>query len=197
MDPGPDLEAHHHHHTGRRWLDTVLAVSAIAISMFSAIMTLQHGKAMEKMVEANSWPYVTVGDSASDLQGHHLYQIFVVNNGVGPAKIQSMDVSYKGRPVSDDIRLVHMIAGQAGEPEPIHFLESDVAGGVIPARQSMTAISATEPYSSPTLIAALLKARNQIDINICYCSIFDECWMVAEHGPASRPRPVKQCPAPR
>jgi len=195
MDPGPDLEAHHHHHTGRRWLDTILAVSAIAISLFSAVMTLQHGRAMEKMVEANTWPYVTIEDASSDLQGHHLYQISVVNNGVGPAKIESMNVSYKGRPASDVIQLARTIAKEAGQP-PSRVLESDIAGGVIPARQSMNALTAAAPYSSPEMIEALRQVRSQIDIDICYCSIFDECWTVREQG-TIRPKPVKQCPAPR
>jgi len=71
MDPGPSPEIHHHHrHTRRPWLDVTLGLSAIAISLFSAILTMQHGDAMERMVQENArmvqastWPYVSVGYS--------------------------------------------------------------------------------------------------------------------------------------
>ncbi|MEO7679987.1 MAG: hypothetical protein ABIS14_04755, partial [Sphingomonas sp.] len=101
MDSGPEIEPHIHHHTGHRWLDITLGVSAIAISLFSAIMTIGHGRAMERMVDQNArmvqastWPYLTMAVSNSDLKGQPLYEAALENNGVGPARIRSITFAY-------------------------------------------------------------------------------------------------------
>jgi hypothetical protein len=39
---GPEGEHHHHHHTGNRWLDIVIAVSAVIISLISLFLAIQH-----------------------------------------------------------------------------------------------------------------------------------------------------------
>jgi hypothetical protein len=39
-DMGPEVEHHDHHHTGRWWLDVVLAVSAVVISLISLFLAI-------------------------------------------------------------------------------------------------------------------------------------------------------------
>src|SRR5437764_14602731 len=54
-------ESHPHHHphgTGFRWLDIALGVSATFVSLVSLGLGLHSGHAMEKLVAANSYPYL-------------------------------------------------------------------------------------------------------------------------------------------
>src|SRR5438094_9389422 len=54
-------ESHPHHHphgTGYRWLDITLGVSATIVSLVSLGLALHSGHAMEKLVAANSYPYL-------------------------------------------------------------------------------------------------------------------------------------------
>jgi len=53
-------------------------------------------------------------------------------------------------------------------------------------------MTAEQPVSSPALIAAFRQARDAIDVNVCYCSIFNECWMTGLK--TEEPRAVKACP---
>src|ERR1041385_3194415 len=47
-------ESHSHpHHTGRPWLDLIVAGSAIFISVISLIVSISHGRTMAKLGEAN------------------------------------------------------------------------------------------------------------------------------------------------
>ena len=47
-------EGHGHHHgTGIPWLDLVLAGAAILISVISLVVSVRHGRTMERLVEAN------------------------------------------------------------------------------------------------------------------------------------------------
>ena len=153
----PEAHSHGSHApTGRKWLDVALGVGAIAISLFSALMTLQHGHAMEKMVDQNArmvqastWPYVTIADSNGDSHGHKLYEIMVFNNGVGPAKVETLDLYYRGQHVKDAFDLASRIAKQAEITDRPAIITSGI-GGVIPARNSITIISLRMPTSSRT-----------------------------------------------
>ncbi len=52
-------EVHAHaHKTGHRWVDMAIAISAITISVISLFVAIEHGKTEEKLVAANSWPFV-------------------------------------------------------------------------------------------------------------------------------------------
>jgi len=101
-----------------------------------------------------------------------------------------MKISYKGQAVSDVFELTKRVAHDAGDVSPANIAESD--SGVIPARQSLTLMTAEQPVSSPALIAAFRQARDAIDVNVCYCSIFNECWMTGLK--TEEPRAVKACP---
>ena len=49
-----ELHGHHHHGTGIKWLDVILASSAILISVVSLIVSVNHGRTMERLVEENA-----------------------------------------------------------------------------------------------------------------------------------------------
>lgn len=95
MGPAPETEHHHHHHTGRKWLDVTLGVSAVFISLMSLFLAIQHGRVMEKMVQATTWPYVMVRFSTSNPDGSPHVRLLVANKGVGPAKVESLEVFYR------------------------------------------------------------------------------------------------------
>lgn len=203
LTPPPEEHSHGAHSaTGHKWLDTTLGLSALAISLFSAVMTLQHGRAMEKMVdqnarmvEASTWPYVTVADSNGDGEGHRLYKVMVLNNGVGPARVGALELFYRGRPVADAFDLATRVsthAGVAGRPAIV----SSGIGGVIPARQSVDIFTVKAPISSDALIDAFNRSRADIVVRVCYCSIFEDCWRTSSAMTA--PRRVSSCdPAPK
>jgi hypothetical protein len=197
IDPPP--EAHTHHHpTGHRWLDKILAVCAVVISCISVLLAFQHGAAMEemvkqneRMVQANTWPYVMVFFSTADEAGNSLFKIGVVNNGVGPARIGSVRVEYQGKPTKDVRGLAARVAHDAGH-DVADVQQSDI-GGVLPARQTVNILSAKDPFSPAWLIDALQKAnyRNEMNVQVCYCSILEECWIA--HLEGTQPEPVKSC----
>jgi hypothetical protein len=66
MPLAPEVEHHQHHRTGHRWLDITLAVSAVFISLMSLFLAIQHGRVMERMVEASTWAFVVPDFSDSD-----------------------------------------------------------------------------------------------------------------------------------
>jgi hypothetical protein len=96
--------------TGRQHFDVIVSVTAIFISAVSLFVAIQHGKTERDLVAANVWPFPRAilsngyGDKKSIAVG-------VSNGGVGPAKIQTFEMFYRGRPVSSDLDLLRQCCG--------------------------------------------------------------------------------------
>src|SRR5690242_3553010 len=94
-----DVDAHaetHAHKTGHRWVDMVIAFSALFISVVSLGIAILHGRTMEDMVAANSWPFLAYGAGTNTIDDVLTIHMHVVNTGVGPAKIESAELVWKG-----------------------------------------------------------------------------------------------------
>jgi len=97
-----DVEPGHHAHphgTGHRWLDLSLAASAMCVSLVSLVVAIHHGRTMERMAEANarlvaanSWPFLGYSTGNVGPDGRNKIDLKVVNDGVGPAKIESFEI---------------------------------------------------------------------------------------------------------
>src|ERR1700748_1188714 len=95
----PEVEHHTHHHpTGHRRLDRPLPICALFVSVVSLILAIIHGQAMERMadanaklVEANSWPFLEYSTGDIDDNKPEI-EMRIGNVGVGPAKVQSVEV---------------------------------------------------------------------------------------------------------
>jgi len=195
MGPGPDVEHHHHHHTGHRWLDITLGVSAVFISLMSLLLALQHGRAMEKMVEVSSWPYAIIGTSDERPDGSPRFAIEVVNRGVGPARIVTVEVWYAGVAQTDPKSLLRAMLKISDPNREIHVLSSTVVDTVLPARDSVTVVEAER--LSPEDYLALSNESSKLHTRICFCSVFNECWVLERKGERFEPEPVKVCPVPK
>jgi hypothetical protein len=195
-----ETEPHQPHPARSRRIDLVLALSAIAISMFSALMALENSRAAEKMVgenermvQASTWPFITIYQSARTEGGERMFRMTIENDGVGPAKIETVKLAYKSKPVTDYDLLAALVARDAGYAGKRDFLQSS-ANPVLPARQNVSILMVQAPPSSPELIRAFIKARRDITLSVCYCSLFNECW-TADNRPDGPPKRVRQCQA--
>jgi hypothetical protein len=196
MGPGPDVEHHHHHETGHRWLDVVLGVSAVFISLMSLILAIQHGRAMEKMVEMSSWPYVQLGFSTAKEDGTSRIVVMVQNRGVGPAKVESIEVFYKGVPQTDSKAFIRAMLKVTDPTRPIDVLRSDIVGDVLPARETVNLFDVELSHFSPEEYRTLRNELLNMTNRVCYCSVFDEC-SVIDSSRGGKPEKVKECPVPK
>jgi hypothetical protein len=192
MDPGPDIEHHHHHHAGVRWLDMIMAGSAILISLISLFVAVQHGKTMEQMVKATTWPNIELAQSNVTPDGTPVVSFVVINTGVGPARIEDFEVAYKGKPVSSGLELLKACCSP---PAPPHFVNSTVPNRVLPAKETIDFFVVRKADMTEDQWTRLNAARGDITSTICYCSVLDECW--SSSSEAHHPTPVKACPTPK
>jgi hypothetical protein len=194
MGPGPETEHHHHHHTGRKWLDVTLGVTAVFISLVSLFLAIQHGRVMEKMVAASTWPYVMVRFSTSNPDGSPHVRLEVANKGVGPAKVESLEVFYHDTAQPGGEALLQAIL-KPSDKRHLPFLQSDVVNSVMAANDHVDIVDVQAANFTPQETEALRAAMAELSFRVCYCSVFDEC-SVLDTRKQIRPEPVNECTFP-
>ena len=194
--PAPEVEQHHHHHTGRGWLDVTLGVSAVFISLMSLFLAIQHGRVMERMVEASTWAFVTVNFSNADLTtfSNHT-RLTVMNKGVGAAKVEDLEVFYKGVAQPGPRALMAAVLGP--DAKDIHgYIKSDVQGVVLSAKEEVNFLDFNVNSYSPEQYTTLTQAMSTLQFRACYCSVLDECAVFDSRKDSRQPEAVKACPVP-
>src|SRR5579862_1186640 len=175
-DMGPEAERHHHHQSGHRWVDMVLAVSAVVISVVSLFLAVQHGRVMERMLEVSTWPYVVVDSSnINPDDGSSHVVLSISNKGVGPAKIESLEVFYDGVAQPEIGSLLKAILRPSDPNRHLESVNSTVVDMVLPARERINFVDLNPKSYSPDEYSLIVEALKKMHFRTCYCSVFDEC----------------------
>jgi hypothetical protein len=194
----------HEHKTGIPWLDGVIAVSVIFISVMSLVVSIEHGKSMEKMVEQNqklvvasTLPMLTIFGREFDDSGKQMIQETLSNSGVGPAIIDRFEVRYKGVVYTDHSALLRACCAEAllkaKKNGHSQIFYSNVSGFILPARQDSYPITIKPDKDGLDLYNVFNQVRDGDDLTFhaCYCSVLNECWET--NFDRKRPQPVKEC----
>ena len=142
--PEPEHGHGHEHKSGIPWLDGIIAVSVIFISVMSLVVSIEHGKSMEKMVEQNqklvvasTMPLLTITGTEFDASGKPFFREVIRNGGVGPAIIDRFEIRYKGIVYIDENALLKACCAESllksrkdGHPQIFY---SNVSGFILPA----------------------------------------------------------------
>jgi hypothetical protein len=198
-------ESHHHHPhhgTGMRWLDITLGVSATIVSLVSLWLGLHSAHSMEKLVAANSYPYLERMSSMSskDLMPgtdrlRKVVEYQLVNNGVGPARVEWVEMRFKDKPVANLSDLLDACcAGMAQTSGGINR-RVNIEGTLIRPGTGVPLFTWTEQVEPNPAFEALHKQMGYVKWKTCYCSVFDECYLRGGND-SLKPEPVKECKAP-
>jgi hypothetical protein len=98
------------------------------------------------------------------------------NKGVGPAKIESLELKWKGVAYSNPFDFLAACCGYKYDPK-----RSDYDTGfieVIRAGEHANLFTLVKmPYNQEARDRLdLARISRNMSLNVCYCSVFDECW---------------------
>lgn len=181
----------------RHWLDMAMGASAIMLSIVSLFVALEDGNAMKRLVQANSWPFIAAEFSTLSPDGTVHFKMSLDNKGVGPAKIETLEVFYAGKPVSGPRQLIAAMIGPEGLNRAHRLATSDIVGSVISARESVDYLNTIPDSFTPEQNLAIRDAAHHIATRVCFCSVFDECWLRGGPDGNARPRRVDRCEKPK
>jgi hypothetical protein len=188
--------------TGRKHFDVIVSLTAIFISAVSLYVAIEHGKTERDLVAANVWPFPrAILSNGYDEKGSTA--IGVSNGGVGPAKIRSFEVFYRGQPVSSGMDLLRKCCGLAQGTAAIKAAfpkgtYSSVVDETVlrPGEENpVFRVPRTGTVSQIPERFAQISTLKQITFRVCYCSVLDQCW--TSDLQSTRTQRVKECTAPR
>jgi hypothetical protein len=198
---GPEVHQPHKHHGGGlpRWLELAIAITALTTSVSSIVIAIHHGKTMEKLVEANSLPYMQAGVSDVTAEGAQILSLDILNRGVGPAHEKSLRVKVDGQYAAsvDALIAASLTPDQAAEVQKARddsvlvITKNNVKHRFVPGGAEQMIFRTIRTPENARFWDLLDDAQKKWSIEFCYCSVFDECWYVANKW--AEPEPVKQC----
>lgn len=204
---------HPRHPTGNRRLDMILPVTALFVSLVSILIAWHHGQIMrdlvyqnERIVEAESLPYLDIfsSDTADDRSSN--LRLAVQNEGVGPARIAEVVMTVDGKPVPDFSSLIDeccargRLQSKGADAKQYRSLRngdvvlSSIRDRMIRPGEEAQVFSWPVTAENKAVVDRLQTAlaSNAVNIAVCYCSVFDDCWVRTDSG--RRPTAVKECP---
>ena len=186
---------HVRHHGGLpRWLELLIAITALITSISSIAIAVHNGRIMGRLVEANSIPYMQGGFSDVTLAGESVLSLDLLNRGVGPAHERSLQVKVGDRYVKS---LSEFLSASLGPEQALrakdvlHPVWNRVRTRFIPGGQTQFVFRIAKSPENSQFWELLAKDQERWDLEFCYCSVFDDCWQV--RGKWQEPERVKQC----
>ena len=179
---------------------TMIGLSAVVLSLCGLFISLYEASLIREQQRASVWPNVEVGVSFTNER----FQFNASNTGIGPARIEAARLTYRSETIDQWTTLVGRVAEVPIDSVGITF--SVLGGGVMPAesRETIFEIDVDRP-AERTVVDSVWQAMQDgdIDITVCYCSVYGECWksslqarlqqLQAPSQSVENPRPVASC----
>lgn len=180
-----------------RWLPLAFAghllvgVPTLLISLVVAYGTFVQARATQKLQEAAAWPFIAYDTSNFSDDGENRINLILTNNGVGPALLGPLEIRYRGRPMRTPQELLGACCGYRPNTG-VQISSSAPSHVALRPGEQVTIMELRDIPENRAMLARLETERWRFDVRSCYCSIFDQCWVV--RGIQAKPRSVDQCP---
>jgi hypothetical protein len=173
-----------------RGLDAFIALGVLAISLISLFVAVSANRTQERMLAASVWPSLQFGTSNVGSDGTPQLTFDLLNRGVGPARLRWSELSVAGRPVRT---LRELFAACCGEEVATYGFSSGLHRRVLGSDEWIHVVRIPREGLPDPLWEALDRARHDVRLRACYCSVLDDCWVL--DSDADEPARVEVCPA--
>jgi len=206
----PEVEMHHEphhesHRTGHRWVDWSVTGCALFVSFCSLAISIHHGHTMELLVQANSLPFLQFEyfnvQQLQDASFKSELLLDVANVGAGPARVEWFRATFGGKPVTDWQTTIEALqqqaiaSGKLPAAVPLgSIVKSDFGAAFIKGGDNRHVLRWQRTEANATfweIAERRLRNFNDLKLQVCYCSIFDQCWLTSNRS--FKPQSVESC----
>lgn len=183
-------------------MEVFVSLAALITAVAAVVITLEQTKVMreEAELERNNarisvLPSVWVSTYIGDSEGESYYKVVLTNKGLGPAVIESFDVTYQGEPVYNWDELARKMAADVGseksfENGTLRSSRSPVSPGLMLESGGEAFPIQVDGSMERDGMRLLLRASRDMRISLCYCSLYRECFRSELF---ERPEPIDSC----
>ena len=159
--------------------EKILGVSAILISLGMFVGIIYQNNLIQKQQRASVLPYLEIWNS----QNLDRYQLFVFNNGLGPAFIKEIRIIYKGE-TYDDTDPHGFFVETIVKTDTINYVQySNVSPGrLLPAGERIEMIAVLKNEENAQKLASWFADDSVVKVEIEYESVYEDRWMASGQG---------------
>lgn len=169
----------------------LVTVPTFIISIALAYATFVQADATRKIQTSETWPFISYGTSNTNDKGEDVITFNMTNDGVGPARLKGLEFEYQGRKLSNPRQFLQLCCGDDPNNR-IPFVSGTVSGTLRPG-ENHDFIRLVKKPENAAIYDKLNVERWKVHVKACYCSIFDDCWVLDNR--TQDPAPVSECPA--
>jgi hypothetical protein len=153
--------------------EMIVALSALLIGLVTAFTSIYSAYVDRAYSRASVWPRIEISRNI----GAETFSYNVINSGTGPAIINYAKITYDSKFINlwSDIDVFDKI------------IQSHVGNHILSSQHTIQPLV----YKGDK-VKEILIADEMIKIELCYCSIYDECWVIDREN---QPKPVEYCTA--
>lgn len=178
-------------------IDFIVAIGALLISTITALSSIYQTRVIARQFSATVWPYVSFDSNYAPW----MLQVYVRNDGLGPAIVRSVSITWDGKPQPSLERILATFGRE--EPQSIAAARAALragaklriststptAGLVIPANSQHALID----VQGAAIVRYLRPDIKRLGLSLCYCSLTGSCWVQTFQNSAGEPRTVPSC----
>lgn len=173
----------------------IVSFSALFVSMYQARIMNKQTEVLLTQTKANSWPCLTIGKTElGDKKNGRIgtYYFTVQNKGTGPAIVQGVRLTFKGKVAKDWMHLHDVM--QTPDSIKRYRILSPISQSIVSADELVRIIDYTNNLN---MIDWMIKNGNDLLLEIYYKSVFGDIWLVKRrlnNDLSSYPVKVDKCP---
>jgi hypothetical protein len=154
---------------------------AFGISALALGLSVYQTRLMQTQARASVWPYLDIGFGYDDKGEGAGFELHVQNNGVGPALVRSVQVSFDDKPMHHWSDVISVVMNEQNKHGTSHSKLAGLHNVVIPPSLNRETDVVAIRIEEPDVAKAVYDARDRLKMDICYCSIYNDCWTVQWH----------------
>jgi len=194
-----------------RTVEIAVAASVVVISLASLFVAVYQGIVMDRTMKASVMPVIQLGHGNMDAERRDWVMLFIVHNtGLGPAEIRYLGISWNGEPVADTSQFLARCCAPDNVPEEdrlaymhqafrdgeLALVFDDVQNRFLAPQERVEFIAFDRPDAETqprgrAIWEALNETRHALNFEVCYCSVFEDCWRA--RFPDQSRIPVERC----
>lgn len=168
--------------------EMLIAICAVITSVVALFVAWDQGRVMRAQQHGSVYPVLQVDGYVSKTEDRAAIGLRVSNTGVGPALIENVSI-WRGTE-----KLASLIPYRERLPAGKDISWTSMTGRSLAPNALVEPLSISWPRAAIT-DAELYSASSEwgeLELEICYCSVFDRCWLARELG-KTRAERVKRC----
>lgn len=175
-----------------RALNFIASASAVLLSIVSLSVAISANRTQERLLAASVWPSLEYGTGNRDDSGADVISLAIGNSGIGPARLRTVQVLYLDQAAKDSEALLKSCC-ELAKGTKLTTITSSTRARVVKPGEDVEFLRLARTDNDDALWQRFNKARFDIRVKACYCSVLDDCWML--DSTAIEPRAVATCPA--